>query len=234
MKVIGHRGASGIAPENTWESFDLALQLGADAIETDVQATSDGELVLFHDLDLQRTTNGNGLVAMTPWSQIKTLDAGAWFDRAYHGARVPLLRETLAHYGRKTHFVLEIKQSGIESEVIKIVEELKLTEHVTLTSFYVHVLNNIKQKCPQINLELLLVETNEDNMAQASAIGVDHVCLSAPLVSQEIVSRWNAINLPVRVWNVTDSDVMISALEAGVEAMTVDYLHLLINILKRY
>jgi glycerophosphoryl diester phosphodiesterase len=234
MKVIGHRGASAIAPENTWESFDLALQLGADAIETDIQATSDGELILIHDPDLTRTTNGRGLVAMTSWSQISQLDAGSWFDRAYYGAKVPRLRETLERYSHKTHFVLEIKQKGIEAEVVKMVQELNLIEAVTLTCFEVEVVQNIKQLCPEINLEWLMIETDEKKISQARQIGVNHVCLSAPLISPEIVSRWHAIDLPVRAWNVTDSDVMISALQSGVEAMTVDHLHLLINILKHY
>ena len=234
MKVIGHRGASGIAPENTWESFDLALTLGADAIETDIHSTSDRELILIHDRDLERTTNGKGLVAMTPWSQISNLDAGVWFDRAYYGAKVPLLKETLKRYGKQTHLVLEIKQSGIEEEVVQMVQELDLIDSVTLTSFDVDVVQNIKQECPDINLEWLMIESDQAKMKQALQIGVNHVSLSAPLISPEIVSLWNAIDLPVRVWNVTDSDVMISALEAGVEAMTVDYLHLLINVLKQY
>lgn len=233
IKVIGHRGAAGIAPENTWESFDLALQLGVDAIETDIQATSDGELVLFHDLDLERTTNGTGLVAMTPWSEIKHLDAGLWFDRAYHGAKVPLLKETLQRYGRKIHLVLEIKQSGIESDVVKMLEELELTSYVTLTSFYPQVVKNIKQLCSQIHLEWLLVNSDETHMTQALDIGANHVSLSAPLVSAEIVSQWNSLNLPVRVWNVIDSDVMLSTLSTGVEAMTVDYPHLLINVIQK-
>ena len=60
MKVIGHRGAASFAPENTFAGFDLALQLGVDAIETDVQRTKDGKLVLFHDARIERTTNGRG------------------------------------------------------------------------------------------------------------------------------------------------------------------------------
>ncbi len=93
MQVIGHRGAAALAPENTWAGFDRALALGVDAIETDVQATSDGVLVLIHDLHLDRTTDGHGPVASTPWSALRELDAGSWFGQEYRGAQVPLLDE---------------------------------------------------------------------------------------------------------------------------------------------
>ena len=83
MQVIGHRGAAALAPENTWASFDRALSIGADAIETDVHSTSDGELVLIHDKNLSRTTDGSGVVHETPWSVVKGLDAGSWFSPDY-------------------------------------------------------------------------------------------------------------------------------------------------------
>ena len=77
MQVIGHRGAAGLAPENTWESFDVALSLGVDAIETDIRATADGTLVLRHDAELERTTNGRGSLKDTTWEVVQTLDAGS-------------------------------------------------------------------------------------------------------------------------------------------------------------
>ena len=135
MQVIGHRGAAALAPENTWIGFDKALALGVDAIETDVQATSDGVLVLIHDLRLDRTTDGQGLVAETPWPVVRGLDAGSWFDPQYRDARVPLLDEALARYGRRTHIALEIKQPGIEIEVLDRVKALGLLDAVTFTSF---------------------------------------------------------------------------------------------------
>ena len=88
MKVIGHRGAAGLAPENTFAGFDLALELGVDGIETDVQKTKDGKLVLFHDNLLDRTTNGAGVLQETSWQALQQLDAGSWFDSNYAGERI--------------------------------------------------------------------------------------------------------------------------------------------------
>ncbi len=233
MKVIGHRGAAAMAPENTWESFDLALKLGVNAIETDVRKTKDGRFILIHDQDLDRTTNGVGLVKNTLWSQIVSLNAGSWFDIAYDGAKVPLLQETLELYGQKTHLVLEIKDSGIELEALEMVQRLNLIDCVTFTSFDFAVVQNIKEQCPEVNLEWLMTQSDGEKMEKALTIGVNQISLSASFISQDLVSQWNAIALPVYIWDVTDSQVMISAMKAGVVGMTVDAPHLLLNILDR-
>src|SRR3954452_18398025 len=87
--VLGHRGASAYAPENTFAAFDLAVEMGADGIETDVRATRDGVLVLLHDETVDRTTDGTGVVAELNRAQVDALDAGSWFGVAYAGERVP-------------------------------------------------------------------------------------------------------------------------------------------------
>jgi glycerophosphoryl diester phosphodiesterase len=94
-KIIGHRGASHIAPENTMASFEAALKLGVDGIETDVQETKDGQLVLCHDELLNRTTNGKGLIKDYTLKELKELSAGAWFSKEYENERIPLLEELL-------------------------------------------------------------------------------------------------------------------------------------------
>src|SRR5947207_7411297 len=98
MKVIGHRGAAGLAPENTFAGFDLALEIGVDGIETDVRKTKDGKLVLFYGDRLDRTTNGIGVLQETTWQELQYLDAGSWFDDKYAGQRIPLLQEALNRY----------------------------------------------------------------------------------------------------------------------------------------
>ncbi len=95
MKVIGHRGAASLAPENTFAGFDLALELGVDAIETDVQKTKDGRLVIFHDSQVQRTTNGSGVLQELTWDELEKLDAGSWFHPRFKGEKIPLLTDFL-------------------------------------------------------------------------------------------------------------------------------------------
>ncbi|HKG21875.1 MAG TPA: glycerophosphodiester phosphodiesterase family protein, partial [Blastocatellia bacterium] len=79
--VIAHRGASGLAPENTLAAFKMAIGLGADGVEMDVQLSADGKAHVIHDLRVERTTNGAGRVASLTSRQLGNLDAGGWFDR---------------------------------------------------------------------------------------------------------------------------------------------------------
>lgn len=95
-KVIGHRGAAGVVPENTLAGFRHALSVGASWVEFDTQLTADKRCIVFHDDKLDRTTNGSGSVDDTPYATIRGLDAGTWFDPAFAGEPVPTLKDTLA------------------------------------------------------------------------------------------------------------------------------------------
>jgi glycerophosphoryl diester phosphodiesterase len=95
-RVIGHRGAAAAAPENTLASMAKAKALGAFWVEFDVKLTEDGHPILFHDDRLERTTDGQGLVAATTLAAIRRLDAGGWFDPSFRGEPVPTLEEALA------------------------------------------------------------------------------------------------------------------------------------------
>jgi glycerophosphoryl diester phosphodiesterase len=119
---IGHRGASGYAPEHTLVSYDLAIALGADYIEQDLQLTSDGVLVVLHDTTLDRTARGlaencTGLVSDKTLAQIKTCDVGTWFNEAnpgfarpeYVGLTIPTLEEVFVRYRRRTNYYIETK-----------------------------------------------------------------------------------------------------------------------------
>ncbi|MFC3907818.1 glycerophosphodiester phosphodiesterase [Legionella dresdenensis] len=93
--VIGHRGASGYAPENTIAAFDKALALGCTFIEFDVMLSADGEPFVFHDESLKRTTNGKGEFGLVDASYLGSLDAGKWFSRHFKGEKIPHFREVL-------------------------------------------------------------------------------------------------------------------------------------------
>ncbi len=111
--LIGHRGAAGLAPENTLEGFQVAATRGISWVEFDVQLCASGEWALFHDADLPRTTNGRGLIQESTWAQLKRLDAGSWFAPAYKNARIPLLEEALCSLlTLNVYPVIEIKTFG--------------------------------------------------------------------------------------------------------------------------
>ncbi|MFB7182831.1 glycerophosphodiester phosphodiesterase [Streptomyces sp. NPDC056257] len=152
--VYAHRGASAYAPENTLAAIDLAMRLGFDWVENDVQRTSDGELVVIHDDTLARTTNVEQVFpGRSPWkvkdftaAEIARLDAGSWFGEEYAGARVPTLRQYLNRVQRNQQkLLLEIKKPelypGIEEQTLKVLgdagwlDERHVAQRLVVQSF---------------------------------------------------------------------------------------------------
>ncbi len=136
---VGHRGASGRAPEHTLVAYDLALVHGADYIEQDLQLTRDGVLVVLHDPTLDRTARGpaahcTGLVIEKTLAQIRTCDVGSWFNAAhpqharaeYVGLRIPTLDEVLSRYGQRTRYYVETKNPedapGMEERLLALLD----------------------------------------------------------------------------------------------------------------
>src|SRR5712692_1807017 len=166
MKVIGHRGAAGLAPENTFAGFDLALAMGVDGLETDVQRTKDGKLVLFHGDHLDKTTNGTGVLQEISWQELQQLDAGSWFVAKYAGERIPLLIDALESYGTRTYFDLEVKQTGIELEVLNILEQLRLLDRITFTSQDFPTLCHIIEQNPLARVGYITGDVSEENLTR--------------------------------------------------------------------
>jgi glycerophosphoryl diester phosphodiesterase len=127
IAVIGHRGASEAAPENTLASFALAAKVKADWAELDVQLSKDGEVIVCHDSKVDRTSNGKGAIKDLTLAELKKLDAGTWKDPKYSGERFPTLREAL-DLCRRDHIGLYIeikdisekKDRALEQQLIKL------------------------------------------------------------------------------------------------------------------
>ena len=140
MLVIGHRGASAYAPEHTFASYDLALALGADYLEQDLQMTKDGVLVVLHDDTLDRTTAGvrRGRVIDHTLAQLRACDVGSWFNAArpeharptYVGQRIPTLDEVFARYADRATFYIETKNPeeapGMEEALLELLDSYEL------------------------------------------------------------------------------------------------------------
>src|SRR5437667_513159 len=220
MKVIGHRGALGLAPENTFAGFDLALALGVDGIETDVQKTKDGKLVLFHSNPLDRTTNGTGVLQETSWQALQQLDAGSWFDSKYAGERIPLLIETLKRYGTRTYFDLEIKQVGIEYEVLCLIEQLDLLDRITFTSQDFPTVCNIKKKNPLARIGYLTADFSEEMLKRVVEAKVQDFCPRAENITRQLVHHWRSLGFFIRACGVKNAEMMKKAISAGVDGMT--------------
>jgi glycerophosphoryl diester phosphodiesterase len=111
-RIVAHRGASTERPECTLSALGRAVEIGADAVEIDVRTSSDGVLFLLHDPTLDRTTDGTGPASRRTMVELKKLDAGAWFNAAYRGERIPTLSEALRLSGGKIDVLLDLKEKG--------------------------------------------------------------------------------------------------------------------------
>jgi glycerophosphoryl diester phosphodiesterase len=160
--IIAHRGASGVAPENTMPAIDSALASGADYIEIDVHLSKDGAVIVMHDKSVDRTTDGKGEIAEMTVAEIKTLDAGSWFNETFTGTRVPTLEEVISQIDGKARLLIEIKKMGVENEgleeaVIRIIRDSSAGSWCEVQSFNDEVLELFHEKAPEIILHKLIV-----------------------------------------------------------------------------
>lgn len=146
LTLIAHRGYSSEFPENTMPAFEGALDVGVDYIETDVQMTKDGRLVLFHDNDLLRITGVEGVISDKTYAELSMMDAGAWFDSAYEGVHIPTLEELLILLrDSECKIYLELKDigdiDGFVEEVYKQVKQYESWIGVYLRLFVILIWN---------------------------------------------------------------------------------------------
>ncbi|HBR28477.1 MAG TPA: hypothetical protein DD789_03445, partial [Firmicutes bacterium] len=141
MKVFAHRGLSSIAPENTMAAFERAIVINVDGIETDVQLSRDGKIVICHDEKVDRTTNGRGYIKDYTWEELQAFDAGSWFSPEFANARIPGL-EDLLKLVRKTDLCLNIELKTdkvfypqIEEKVLDLLEKYDFVDRVRISSF---------------------------------------------------------------------------------------------------
>lgn len=149
--IIGHRGASRDAPENTLESFRLAWEQGADGIEADFRLTADGRIVCMHDETTARTTGADLRIADTTLEELRRLDAGLWKGAAWSGAGIPTLDEVLAAVPNGSWFFIEIKSGA---EIITPLERVLRgagisPERIRLLSFNAALISELKQRLPE-------------------------------------------------------------------------------------
>lgn len=161
---FAHRGASGYCPENTMAAFSKAAALGATGIETDVQRTKDGRLVLIHDESLLRTAGDPRLVKDVAYEELLELDAGGWYHPDFAGERIPAL-EQLLELARDNNLLLNLElkngvvlYEGMEAEVIQLVREYGMSGNVIISSFNHYSLYLCKALAPEIRTGVLYME----------------------------------------------------------------------------
>jgi glycerophosphoryl diester phosphodiesterase len=234
MRVVAHRGASISAPENTMAAFEEALHAGADGVEFDVQMTIDDELIVIHDVTLDRTTTGSGFVDQTPWGTISALDAGSWFDNRFQGVGVPRLEDVLGLSSRGLELELELKGHGalFLDRVLDVIDRTAPEATIEFTSSNVWLLSRLRRLNPTATIGLFTqrpqpwmtpaaFEQFVLGTAETAEVQVVHVW--APAITESIAMRLHEIGLQVHANDADDTDPVRRAVSSGADRLsTVD------------
>ena len=235
--VIAHRGASAYAPENTLAAFSRAEVLGAGCIEFDVQINAEGELFVFHDELLNRTSNGRGAFHLTSSEQLRALDAGSWFGREFKAEPIVSFKDALLWFSTRTVKAnIEIKASAasLQDTTLAVLREINRHWPVSkalplVSSFHTEVLRLCVELMPDLPTAWLLATWREDCVRVAKELGCVSINLSRRGLTREHVRRLKDADFTVCVYTVNRAREARVYLKWGVDAVFSDYPDLLIK-----
>ncbi|ACV27154.1 glycerophosphodiester phosphodiesterase [Kangiella koreensis] len=219
MKVIGHRGAMGLAPENTLLSFRKALELGVDGVEFDVQ-NIDGNLLVFHDDTLERTTNGSGLLLDHSIDYLRSLDAG-------QGEKIPFLHDVIELIDIDTFINIELKglrTASLVMELVKLLDKDRYKkENFIISSYLYSELFLVRQLDPDIQIGVIADELPDVALSFARDVNAYSFHPSLSLVSKELVEQVHEEGMLLYVHTVNDPDNIAKVKAMGVDGIFTDY-----------
>ncbi len=229
--VIGHRGAAGHAPENTLASLRAAAALGVRWVEFDAKLTGDGQVVLFHDETLERTTDGSGPVADMALEDLRALDAGGWFGEPFRGERIPTLSETLAVLGElKLGANVEIKPDpGREEATGDTVARILAREWPRdlpppiVSSFKAESLLAARTVVPDYPRALIVGDVPADWRRRLDSLGCAALHCAATGMTRDLAREIHAAGYGPRCYTVNDAGTARTLFRWGVEAVFSDY-----------
>ena len=235
---FAHRGAREAAPENTISAFLTAEIMGAHGVELDVMFSQDKELVVIHDWELDRTTDGAGLVRDYTMDAIRELDAGSWFREGFTGERIPTLQEVVEILEPETMINIELKSvspvtDGLEAAVVDVIQTYDLYGRVVVSSFNPIALLRVKQADKDIPVGLLYNENEKmlDNPA------LDHILRKGWFISilrpEQLHPHFDMVDekymewarkkgFRVNAWTVNEAADLKRMLDLGVDGIITD------------
>lgn len=228
--VFAHRGAKAVAPENTMPAFQLALDMGVDGIELDVQCSKDGALVVIHDFTVDRTTDRCGKVADLTLAELRELDAGSAFGPEFAGTRIPSLHDVLDLVGDRCIVNIEIKtlayDGGDEAdEVAQVIAERRLHGQVIVSSFNPMALIKLRNLDRNIPLGLLYSNQLPGYLMQAwlgPLMDPDALHPHHRLVDMAYMARARELGKAVNTWTVNEVEEAQRLAALGVDAIISD------------
>ncbi|MDI3418250.1 glycerophosphodiester phosphodiesterase [Streptomyces luteolus] len=212
--TIGHRGVMGVEPENTLRSFVAAEQGGLDVIELDLHLSKDGALVVMHDAQVDRTTDGKGPIAEKTLAELRALDAG-------RGERIPVFEEVLDAV--KAPLQAEIKDVAAARSLAEVMHRRDLVSRVEVLSFHDEALAEISRLVPGVRTALVASRYGTDVVERAVAVGATTLVLNIRRLALETVEAARKADLRIIGWVVNTQDHLRLVRALGLDGATTDY-----------
>jgi len=223
MINYAHRGASEYAPENTLSSFYLGLMQGANGIETDVQRTKDGVLVLFHDNTLDRVSNVSGKLSEYTYEELLSFKIYGNCTSGFYDKIVTLeeFLEKFASYDIK--FAIELKGEGVEEDTLSLIRKYGILNKTTFTSFNFEYIKKIKQMEPKARVGWLMGSPGDEEINKLLDISGEEMAPRAECITKEMMDVLRDKGLAVRAWGVFTVQLMKKMCDLNVDGMTVNF-----------
>jgi len=235
VKVVGHRGASAYAPENTLAAMQKAIEMKAYMSELDVQETADGKIILLHDSSLKRTGGVKKNIWEMDYSDLKGIDVGTWFSDEFKNEIIPTLKEVIDLVKGKMKLNIELKANGHEKKLaertLKIVEDNNFLDQVVFTSFKFDEIRKIRELNKDAKVGYIFGKLPEE--VDVFSEDVDLLSVHYKTVDENFVKRAKANGKEIAVWTVNESEEIQRMIKIGVDEIITNYPDRLINILKR-
>ncbi len=227
--IFGHRGAKADAPMNTLPAFELALKQGADGVELDVHLSQDGYPVIIHDFTVDLTTDGNGRAADMALAELKELDAGSWFGKAFRNVRIPTLDEVFAAVGEKLTINVEIKSNsrkttGCEQVVADKIRHFGLQSSVIVSSFDPLVLRRFRRIMPDVPIGFLY-DRDTPRWLHPLMFGLKHEARHPhyTMIDTDFMTWAKTRGYRVNTWTVNEVEQARKLREMGVDILISDH-----------
>jgi glycerophosphoryl diester phosphodiesterase len=222
MLRIGHRGARAYAPENTVASFRKAIEIGVDAIELDVRKTRDNQIVVIHDADVKRTTNGKGLVSELTLEQIKSFSTE-------EGEKLPTLQEALDFLDKKVKVLIELKEVGVEEAVLSAVRERGLEKNVVIVSFLEDALQKVRELDKSVETGLIYAK-HSNPVKAALELKANYLLALYRFTHSANVKKAHENGLKIIGWTINPPEEVEEYAEKGVDGIASDKPDILLKV----
>lgn len=229
-KIFAHRGASGYAPENTIEAFQLAIEQGADGIELDVQLTADGVPVVIHDEKIDRVTDGKGFVKDYTLKELRQYTVYSKKFEVYKEARIPTLEEVLELIRPSNIQVnIELKTGiiwypDIERKTVELVKKNGMEDRIIYSSFNHYSVQRLREIVPDAETAYLYSDVILKIDEYAKKTGVDGIHPAVYHVKMDnFLEEYLNSKLKIRVWTVNRKKDMRDLMTVGIEAIITNY-----------